>query len=208
MTRKKYPFSRFRIRTGFTLVELLVVIAIIGMLVAILLPAVQAARGAARRSQCQNNLKNLGLAVLGYETARSVFPPGVTASSDDFRNGDHSGFAFLLPHIEQQNIFDRIDLKSSWKQGTNLQIAQTNVEVYLCPESPSSIAAAAGSGGVTDYAFSKGPQAYLCSKPQVQFNGMFDVNSKIQRAHVKDGLSNTFAIGEAASSAGLTAEST
>lgn len=197
------------ISLGFTLVELLVVIAIIGMLVAILLPAVQAARGAARRSQCQNNLRQLGLAVVGHEVAQQVFPPGATVTGDDFRDGEHSGLVYLLPYLEQQNLYDLVDFSKSWKDAPNLRVAQTTVETYLCPSSPSSVAMDGNKPGApADYAFSKGPEAFLCSKPVPGFTGMFDVNSKIQRAHVKDGLSNTFAMGEAASSASLEATST
>jgi len=196
-------------KAGFTIVELLVVIAIIGMLVALLLPAVQAAREAARRSQCQNNLRQLGLAVVGHESARQVFPPGTTAGSDNFREGEHSGFVYLLPYLEQQNLFDAMDLTVPWKDEVNLRVAQTPIETYLCPSSPSTLGLTGGlTGAPTDYAFSKGPQAYLCSKPHPQWNGMFDVNSKIQLAQIKDGLSNTFAMGEAASSAGLKATAT
>ena len=209
-TSRSSKIHRQKRRRGFTLVELLVVIAIIGMLVAILLPAVQAARNAARRSQCQNNLRQLGLAFTGYEAANSVYPPGITAETDDFREGLHSGFAYLLPQIEQQSLSDRMDLKSSWKTGQNAIAAQTPIEVFQCPSSPSSLSLDGGfAGAVTDYAFSKGPEAFLCKEQRPSFfNGMFDVNSKISRAHIKDGLSNTFAMGEAASSAGLEGTST
>ena len=186
------------------------VIAIIGMLVAILLPAVQGARSAARRSQCQNNLRQMGLAFTGYEAANSVYPPGITAATDDFREGLHSGFTYILPQIEQQGLHDRIDLKSSWKSDQNAVATQTPIEIFQCPSSPSNLALDGGfAGGVTDYAFSKGPEAFLCKEQRPSFfNGMFDVNSKISRAHIKDGLSNTFAMGEAASSAGLEGVST
>src|SRR6185436_3076641 len=109
-------------RDGFTLVELLVVIAIIGILVALLLPAVQAAREAARRSQCANNFKQVGLASLNYESTKKIFPMGIEmwrtihpcAWISDPRNdsGTYYGFGwgtFILPYIEQTALYDSFD---------------------------------------------------------------------------------------------------
>lgn len=111
---------RLKTRTGFTLVELLVVIAIIGILIALLLPAVQSAREAARRTQCTNNLKQLGLAIVNYESSRRELPPGrltceigsvytqwcsgIPDTADD--RGVASGFVMLLPYMEEQALFD------------------------------------------------------------------------------------------------------
>ena len=102
---------------GFTLVELLVVITIIGILIALLLPAVQAAREAARRLQCQNNLKQIGLAVLNYETRHKYFPPSsqwAAAELPDipnipFANQRRIGSCLILPYLEQQALYDSID---------------------------------------------------------------------------------------------------
>ena len=95
-------------KSGFTLVELLVVITIIGILIALLLPAVQAAREAARRAQCTNNVKQIGLAVLNYESLSGVFPPsGISMKSGNY------GFSWIgriLPYTEQENIYDQLDL--------------------------------------------------------------------------------------------------
>ncbi|QDT67753.1 putative major pilin subunit [Planctomycetes bacterium MalM25] len=106
--------SKKRPPRGFTLVELLVVIAIIGILVAILLPAVQAAREAARRNACTNNMKQLGLAALNYESARGVLPPGYLGSTNftlpQSNNGPNQGvgvLVFLLPYMEESAIYDR-----------------------------------------------------------------------------------------------------
>src|SRR5262245_178223 len=93
-------------RGGFTLIELLVVIAIIGMLVALLLPAVQAAREAARRVECTNNLKQIGLAMHGYHDAVGSFPPGRLRSLNDGRGQCFSAFAYLLPYMEQRALYD------------------------------------------------------------------------------------------------------
>ena len=104
-TRRRMKASRFfRPLHGFTLVELLVVITIIGILIALLLPAVQAAREAARRMQCNNNLKQIGLAMHNYESANGAFPPGGMTG--------HSWWMAILAYIEQNNIYDRLDLSS------------------------------------------------------------------------------------------------
>jgi prepilin-type N-terminal cleavage/methylation domain-containing protein len=194
---------------AFTLVELLVVIAIIGMLVAILLPAVQAARGAARRSQCQNNLKQLGLAITSYQATHETYPPGVTANTDNFQDGMHSGLVFLLPYLEQQNLYDRIDLSSSWRSDSNRVAAQQLIPSFQCPSSSGTVGMDGGFGGAsTDYAFSKGPDAHVCAHVHQHDRGMFDINSNVQHAHLRDGLSNTFAMGEAASGPGIPAGAT
>ena len=133
-------------RAGFTLVELLVVIAIIGVLVALLLPAVQAAREAARRMQCQNNLKNLALAALNYEGARGGLPP---SSQMAFRSGGRGGttralqmwsgnqlswIIQVLPHLEQQAIFDQFNLEFSvFNQDPNLAPQEAQPAIFLCP---------------------------------------------------------------------------
>ena len=194
-------------RRAFTLVELLVVIAIIGILVALLLPAVQFAREAARRTQCSNNLKQLGLALHGYHDTHKRFPSGIIASEDDFRDGLHSGFALLLPFFEEQNLHRAYDFDTAWRSGNNLALAQTRVDVLLCPSSGNQVPQDGGvPGAATDYALSKGPLAYLCAK--ASGGGMFDINSGVRIAEILDGTSHTFAIGEAASSRNLPAAST
>lgn len=124
-------------REGFTLVELLVVIAIIGILVALLLPAVQAAREAARRSQCSNNLKQIGLAVLNYEAAKKVLPPGarliVDTSGASWRVTEENGSILLaiLPYIEGSPIYNLTNFDGYITDQKNL--AETVIETYLCP---------------------------------------------------------------------------
>jgi prepilin-type N-terminal cleavage/methylation domain-containing protein/prepilin-type processing-associated H-X9-DG protein len=145
-------------KRGFTLVELLVVIAIIGILVALLLPAIQAAREAARRSQCVNKMKQLGLAVLNYESARKVLPyantPNLTqplktgacagaAGSAVASNGlrHHSIFSFILPYIEEQAVYDQIKFNFDWfdtavNSSTGKKYVDAfsrDIDTFVCP---------------------------------------------------------------------------
>jgi prepilin-type N-terminal cleavage/methylation domain-containing protein len=134
------------VRKGFTLVELLVVIAIIGILVALLLPAIQAAREAARRTECANNLKQLGLALHNHHDTFGRFPPGGADDRQPF--GERTGgggwggswLAFILPYVEQGALFDQLDFSagnSGWGNTNNGRaISQFFVESYFCPSSP------------------------------------------------------------------------
>lgn len=119
---------RVRRPDAFTLVELLVVIAIIGVLVALLLPAISAAREAARRVTCASNLRQIGLATLNFESARRAFPP---AHIEAPRR--HSGFAFILPYMEEQAISDRYDFDQHWSAVANRAATQTTIPTFVCP---------------------------------------------------------------------------
>lgn len=122
---------------GFTLVELLVVIAIIGVLVGLLLPSVQAAREAARRTQCMNNLKQVALAAQNFHAARKHFPPGTQAENEHGRNIVHQWTVYLMPYLEQNNIAEQYD----WDVGdrgpnfaeVNGPLFKIPIESFLCP---------------------------------------------------------------------------
>ena len=133
-------------RTGFTLVELLVVIAIVGILIALLLPAIQAAREAARRMQCSNHLKQIGLGILNYESVHRVFPPPKTVRPD------HNMLTFLLPYVEQQAIYDRYDWNSNWSSIKNRPARENEIETFLCPTAPGNRTCRNRQYYATDYA--------------------------------------------------------
>ncbi len=193
-----------RPRRGFTLIELLVVIAIIAILIALFLPAVQQAREAARRTGCRNNLKQLGLALHNYHDVHKTFPPGVIARSNNLQDAMHGGLTLLLPQLEQNNIHSRYNFNLPWRHPSNVAATNVAIDVFRCPTAGAPVPQ---DGGFplhgTDYAFSKGPRAYLCLRGNG--GGMFDVNSRVRTADVQDGLSNTFAMGEAATAANLAA---
>lgn len=197
-------------RRGFTLVELLVVIAIIGVLVALLLPAVQAAREAARRIQCTNNLKQLGLGMHNYHDIHGQFPlPGMIAS--------HLGWnASILPQIEQQPLYDRIDFnQASMAQfnSRNQPLTTNKITAYLCPSSSSETSLSPTTvGGQRVYTMHYygilGPygtnpttgQAYRCVNMTQAFGGecqqgiLWQWGSKMR--DINDGTSNTYLLGE------------
>lgn len=118
-------------RRAFTLIELLVVIAIIAILIALLLPAVQQAREAARRTQCRNNLKQIGLALHLYHDEYRSFPPAYTV--DETGQPLHSWRTLILPFIDQQQLYDSIDLSKPWDDPANAEAFQTAVPPYICP---------------------------------------------------------------------------
>ena len=191
---------------AFTLVELLVVIAIIGILIGMLLPAVQSVRAAARKTACMNQLRQFGLANLNYESSHGHFPPGITDDDLDHQNALHSGFVFLLPWLEQNNLYNQIDLEQPWNAAVNLSNFDVAIPIFSCPENQGMVEQNGGvAGQANDYAFSKGNNAFLTNQGP---SGMYGVNSKVNFGQVSDGTSNTFLMGEAASNPNLPAEST
>ena len=156
--------SRLRFRFGFTLIELLVVIAIIAVLIALLLPAVQQAREAARRSQCKNNLKQIGLAFHNYHDVSKQFPVSISWSgSDDFR-GAFSEKVFLLPYMDMKPNYLKTDFKTGcgafdaggWNCGggnPNIATQSLRLPAFVCPSEPNQTA---GGQGNFNYAVNHG----------------------------------------------------
>ena len=200
-----------RLRRGFTLVELLVVIAIIGILVALLLPAIQAARESARRSQCLNNLKQMGLAIQMHHDQAGRFPMG--------RNGTDQfsvSWAYvLLPHLEETAVHAAYDESLRVDDDMNAPAMRTPIEVYACPsrrraaadrnfdnDSANPLVLAAGALG--DYAANAGEEEDTGMEDNDFTSGVIDKHlagpifsgSRYAARHVTDGLSSTLAIGE------------
>jgi len=205
--------ARLRGSRGFTLIELLVVIAIIAILIALLLPAVQQAREAARRTQCKNNLKNIGLAMHNYHDVYNMFPLGACAKPNtpgppgfglDISIG---AFASILPYIEQANLKSLYNDEIPWEAQTPV-VASTVVPIYLCPSAvgPSidsnPVLASYPIGteiGAIHYLLSKGPTQGWCLSPDQDLNiGMFAINLKTKFRDITDGSSNTLCAGEGA----------
>ena len=204
-------------RSAFTLIELLVVIAIIATLLGILLPAVQKVRETSNRARCQNNLRQMGLALHNYEGTATSLPPGLVANTvsnsfdDDTQNALATGFEYLLPYLEQDGLYQIWDPRQAWFAGANFAQAQGSVRLFFCPSNRGTgtmkvtgLAQAMGTTlpnpAATDYLLSKGPNAVLCPFSVIPFSarGAFDVNSAIRIADITDGTSNTFAAGEGA----------
>ena len=199
---------RNRDRVGFTLVELLVVIAIIGILIALLLPAVQAAREAARRSQCSNNIKQIVLAVHNYHDTNKIFPMGHGTA-----NWQQTGYfmfcwtARILPFIEMDPLYQQMDFSVGYNyvHPTNNAAMKTTVPAFQCPSQadlPSYVTCCGGIPGVEDAAaasYSAVTTNIVVSRGDPwpdDATGIIYTLSDVRMRDVKDGTSNTLAIGE------------
>ena len=204
--------SRSR-RRGFTLIELLVVIAIIGVLIALLLPAVQAAREAARRAQCTNNLKQMGLALHNYESSNGVFPPttilipSVTGGPGSWSfQSSWSAFARVSPYLEQNAFYNAINFSLTYSAAPNTTVANTPMNTLLCPSDRGAHIDDATLGGTffatTSYGTSDGDW-YVWSVNWGAINtvgpmnrSLFGPNYSRSIAMILDGTSNTLAVSE------------
>ena len=209
-------------RSGFTLVELLVVIAIIGILIGMLLPAVQQVREAARRTTCSNNMRQIGLALFNYESAFGQFPSagqakrGGTGSDagqnvfftdrgviESLGNAAPSVQMYILPYIEQQNVFDLVEIDYRYdydptqpEAPTNQLAAQTPLNIYICPSTGRGLQDAEGYG-YTDYSAPVTVRPGLSGDPnQPRFKCVLNGDSRRLISSITDGTSNTIAMAE------------
>jgi prepilin-type N-terminal cleavage/methylation domain-containing protein/prepilin-type processing-associated H-X9-DG protein len=204
-------------RKAMTLIELLVVIAIIGILIALLLPAIQAAREAARRSQCSNNLKQIGVAVLNYEHAKKYLPPGATWQPPVRTAG--SIFLHLLPMLEEAPLYQTIDLRATniddaTLPGSTQRVDSTVINTLICPSDDRQLEYGDDHRVAHNYAASRGPTDVwfnadcMCNNPWAQFArapiddpqifaGPFTrVGTPERLKAITDGLSKTIFFGE------------
>ncbi len=197
---------------GFTLIELLVVIAIIAILIALLLPAVQQAREAARRTECRNRLKQLGLALHNYHDTHSVFPFGRSIGPNSANTLGFTCLTMLLPNFDQAAIYNSYNFSQGFNNTTNWIASQRVIPMLLCPSNPqtegvdwtSGTNPVPGANPKEDSARThyypiadSGPGRMTGSIVVSNGNGMFFYMSRIRFRDVVDGTSNTLAFGEA-----------
>jgi prepilin-type N-terminal cleavage/methylation domain-containing protein/prepilin-type processing-associated H-X9-DG protein len=202
-----------RLQQGFTLIELLVVIAIIAILIALLLPAVQQAREAARRSQCKNNLKQIGLALHNYHDVFGMFPPGYvkpvhTAAAPSWVTAGPAGWgwaAFILPYLDQSALYNQMDVSGLGYPHDYTSQIRTPLAVYRCPSDigpkindRSWWRSKTDSGHTAATSNYKAVNSHAYLQVNNNATGGFSTNSSTGMRDILDGTSNTIAVGETA----------
>ncbi len=189
-------------RRAFTLIELLVVIAIIAMLVALLLPAVQQAREAARRTQCRNHLKQLGLALNNYHDVHLCFPPGRLRSLVDGQGRCFSAYAYLLPYLDAATLYQQINFDANPEDAVNAVALEQTIPFFLCPSDQ--FRKLQGNSAVHNYPLCTGSTLSLSPRNPggVRVTGLFYENSSVRFGDVSDGSSQTVCISETIKSEG------
>jgi prepilin-type N-terminal cleavage/methylation domain-containing protein len=197
---------------GFTLIEILVVVAIIGILIAVMLPAIQQARESARKSQCANNLKQIGLGMHAYLLVHKAFPPGYKSAVQPDHDDGGPGWAWgsmIMPYIEEVALHDEIDYTKSLRSPETEKVRLTSVSLFICPsddifepiidipsKSSTRIICRMAAGNYVGSAGTIRPTCKLCRDV---FDGIFGRNRAIRPEELLDGLSKTLAVGERAS---------
>lgn len=198
LTNERTPMRRnAQMKRGFTLIELLVVIAIIAILIALLLPAVQQAREAARRTQCKNNLKQIGLAMHNYHDVHTAFPQlvhGVRQAADGGWGREWGGMSvhtMFLPYIDQAPLFSKINMSVYWHDNPNRDFFRTKLAAFQCPSDPKP----AANDGFNNYGACTGPN-FGWEADLNRIKGYFHRRFASRMRDITDGTSNTIAFAE------------
>ena len=184
-----------RPRGGFSLVELLAVVAILGTLLSLSLPALQSVRESARRAACGNHLRQMGIALVNYESSRRAFPPGHDALS----GRDHAWSSFILPFIEEEKLAGRMTYSLPWNDPRNVELTDALISVYVCPSGIESFTGKQDYGGVLGSAVKLSDDEEL--RPGWSHSGILYATSQdspraCRAAEVSDGLSRTLLVSE------------
>ena len=189
-------------RSAFTLIELLVVIAIIAILIALLVPAVQKTREAAARTHCQNNLKQIGLAIHNFEAAMKAYPVSMNITPKTVfatNNGSWSVHGRILPYVEQSAAFLRVNLEASWDSQLNTAVPTARIPAYFCPSDYNDMVRTNGGNPFVyphTYGFNFGTWLVYDPNTGLGGDGVFFPNSRLRPTGIPDGLSNTLCAAE------------